>query len=450
MPVQRLRLSNPKTILFCLGCLSALAMAPVYAWPIMAVGYSALVYSLLKTTSWKQAGAYAFVFFLGYFLTGLYWVSSSLFVEIDLWWWALPFSFFGLPILLALFPTIIIAVFSIIPKLRFVAFVIAIILADISRGSLITGFPWNMPVHTWVNTDVMMTTLPYIGLYGLNAITILLFCIPALLNNISRAIYLMILIAISIVPITKTDINNIPDNIVMIQANIPQNEKWGADYLWRNFNRYIDMSQDAIMDKTAPQIIIWPETAMSQYFLSYEEPQTIFETFLRDLPDESILITGLLNHAGDENYNSIAVFNRQGDIIAQYDKHHLVPFGEYMPFGLDTITGFNNFSAGPKPELIRLDDQNINFLPLICYESIFSTYVNNSTYGGLLLVLTNDSWFGKTAGPYQHFDHARFRSIEANQPALRLSGNGISAIIDNHGQIKQISKLNHQAIIFSK
>ncbi len=320
-------------------------------------------------------------------------------------------------------------------------------MADIARGHLFTGFPWNLPAHTWVNIDIMMATLPFIGLWGLNSLTIILFCLPVFIQNkITRTCYIILLIGLSFLSFPKDGSMSLPQNISLIQANIPQHEKWDPKFIWRNFDRYIEMSNQTILNQE-PQIIIWPETAISQNFLNYKQPYQEFRNFLKSLPENSILITGYLNFKVDKAYNSLVVFNRDGDMIAQYDKHHLVPFGEYMPFGLDTITGFSNFQEGGAPELIRLDKQNINFLPLICYESIFPRHSKAATQGSIIIQITNDSWFGNTAGPYQHFDHARLRAIENRRPFIRLSGNGLSGVINENGHIQSLSQLNKKAII---
>lgn len=420
-------------------------MAPVYAWPLMMIGYCALLWFLMSAKTSKQIAIYTFLFFFGYFLTSLYWVSSSLFVDLQSWWWALPFSFAGLPFILALFPTILLSIISRIKRFRIPLFIVGLIIADIARGFLFTGFPWNLPTHTWTRTNVMMVTLPHIGFWSLNSLTIILFCLPLLLKNLFRYVYIALFALITFIPITIINTeSNLPDNIIMVQANISQHEKWDRNYIWRNFDRHIDMSLTAIKN-SEPQVIIWPETAIAEGFIQSPVPRTEFLNFLTSLPKDSLLITGYLNYEGDNAYNSIAIFNRDGQIISKHDKHHLVPFGEYMPFSLDTVTGFSNFTAGAKPASLAVN--KINFIPLICYESIFSKYVGRAENNALLLNLTNDSWFGNTAGPYQHFDHMIFRTMESGIPAVRLSGNGISAIIRSDGTPLNISKLNEQSII---
>ncbi len=454
--VKTLLTQRPKTILFFLGCLSALAMAPVYAWPLMVIGYSTLLYYLVKTVHWKTTSIYGFVFFFGYFLTSLYWISNSLFVEIDRWWWALPFSFMGLPFVLSLFPTFFIGIASYIPQFKPIVYIIALITADLARSHLFTGFPWNLPIHTWVNTDlIMMMALPHLGFYTINSLTIVIFTLPYFAFTTFR--YKKAISAISILLYTTllfynvssevTEKSNSDHTIVMIQGNIAQKDKWDPDKIWDNFNRYITMSQNAI-ETNKPHIIIWPETAISQRLIETHRGHKIFTSFLSRLPEDSVLITGILTHDDNSHFNSIHVYDTQGTILSSYNKHHLVPFGEYMPLGLDTITGFSGFTSGSLPNHINIKHLNFSFLPIICYESLFSHYISSTDNSSTILNLTNDAWFGKTAGPYQHFDHMIFRAAESKKNAIRLSGNGVSGYINREGQVQNISSLNKQKTIY--
>lgn len=459
--MKRLLISNnPKTILFCCGCLSALAMAPVYFWPLIITGYSVLLYTLVTLQrEARQNALLAFVFFFGYFLTGLYWTSSSLFIDFDRWWWALPFSFAGLPFLLALFPTILVYGASYIPACTITRFILALILADFLRSFIFTGFPWNMPAHAMVNVDAVMALLPNIGFHVFNALIIFICCIPAiilirakmhakpLVYSALLSLFLCLLLVVNFIKPQKEVSNTAPENVIMVQANIPQHEKWDRDLKRRNLNRYIAMSRASLKKNNEPVVVIWPETAISQSMLSNPTMRAEFYSFLNSLPEGSHLITGYLYATQEGHFNALAVLNRNGDIIDLYNKHHLVPFGEYMPFGLDTLTGVSNFRSGQNPRPISLPDSEDSFLPLICYEIIFSTYSLAATKGGVIINITNDAWFGNTAGPHQHFDHAVFRAKENNAIVLRLSGNGLSGIIAPSGHIHARTILNKKAVI---
>lgn len=432
---MKLRLPDiyPKTSLFCFGCFAALGMAPVYWWIFTAAAYGVLVRYLLKTVSSGQAGLYGFIFFFGFFLTGLYWTSASLFVDLKTWWWALPFSFVGLPVLLSLFPAFVLVIAGCAKRYRLAAFMLALVLADLGRSFLLSGFPWNLPLHGLVNNPIILAVIPYTGFFALNAgITLLfsgLYIFPRFLG-----IVLGILVLGGFLTSPATSRAQITDKtIVMVQANIPQQEKWNPAYIPRNIDRYIAMTETALNGMESPALVIWPETALSRNILGYPHFNARIRGMLDNLPQGSYLITGFLDHQDDAYFNALAVFNRNGDIVSSYDKHHLVPFGEYMPFGLGTITGFDGFSAGTPPAPVTIG-QDVSFLPLICYEVIFPSYSRPASGADFILNITNDAWFGYTAGPYQHFDHARFRAAQARKPLLRLSGNGISAVIAADGR----------------
>tara|TARA_B100001750_G_C15479444_1_gene584492 strand:+ start:291 stop:1661 length:1371 start_codon:yes stop_codon:yes gene_type:complete len=453
--VKPLLKNNPKTILFCAGCLSALAMAPVYAWPIMAFGYSLLLYYLVKLARGPvQTAIYAFLFFFGYYLVGLYWTSSSLFVEIEHWWWALPLSFAGLPLLLCIAPTALFALTGLITRYRVIPIMAVLIVMDMIRSVLFTGFPWNMPIHGFLHNDTGMALLPIIGFYPLNALIVIFSCIPAFITlylkqykMVSVVVFATFALLTELIPLGHSpSISSIPSNVIMVQANIPQKEKWVPQYIERNLDRYINMSREAVTTSD-PYIIIWPETAISQSLLTYPELQQKFYSFLNNLPDNSYLITGYLYQTQEGYFNALAVLDKNGEINDIYNKHHLVPFGEYMPLGLDTITGVSNFRNGPIPKNIELTGRNFQFLPLICYEIIFSSYANNANPDAVILNITNDAWFGKTAGPYQHFDHAILRAIENKKVIFRLSGNGLSGIILPDGKVANLTGLNHTDVI---
>ena len=408
-----------------------------------------------QAVGFKQSALYGFLFFFGYFLVSLYWTSSSLFVDIEYWWWAMPFSFAGLPILLCITPALLLGLTGLLPKFRLPTIIVVLIIIDVIRSVLLTGFPWNMPIHGFIHSDIIKTILPLIGFHPLNAFIVLFLCIPTCLlylqkklRYIGYGLYSIVCLFIGFYPISQiqSSTQSIPENIVMVQANIPQNEKWSQDYLERNLSRYIEMTKDGIKNDR-PHIIIWPETAISQSLLTYPNLHKQFYNFLNDLPDGSYLITGYLYRNQEGHYNSLAVLDKYGIIENIYDKHHLVPFGEYMPLGLDTITGVSNFQSGTIPSTIDIRDRNFRFLPLICYEIIFSSYAKAITDNSIILNITNDAWFGNTAGPYQHFDHAILRAIENRAMVFRLSGNGLSGIILPDGRVAYLTGLNVPAII---
>jgi apolipoprotein N-acyltransferase len=408
-------------------------MAPIYLWPVTLTGYAILINFLIFEKSKKQIFLKTFLFFFGFHICGLYWVSSSLFVDFETWWWALPFSLIGLPLFCALHPSLFALLTAWLPKFKWLGYCAAFAFADWVRAYTFTGFPWNFPIHGMVN-NVVMFMLPMIGFYALNASIIFVAGLMTLNRKFCMIIFLL-LVSIWFVPLSimVNKSNSPPNNTVLVQANIAQKDKWDPDQVLQHLNTYILMSQAAVK-KDEPHIIIWPETVLSQNLLSYPPAKIMMNGFLESLPENSLLVSGYLNHHNDKNYNSLIVKNKSFESFSKYDKHHLVPFGEYMPFGIDTITGFKGFSSGDLPKPINVGSENV--FPLICYEIIFPRYMKSDNNYDYILNITNDSWFGKTAGPYQHMDQARLRAIEFQKPVLRLSGNGISGWIETNGLIR--------------
>ncbi|MDP1907418.1 MAG: apolipoprotein N-acyltransferase, partial [Hyphomicrobium sp.] len=247
----------------------------------------------------------------------------------------------------------------------------------------------------------------------------------------------------------------------LVQPSIPQREKWQGHLQVRNFERHLDLSQrnanGDIDGAKGIQLIVWPEAAMP--FRPLDTPAAL-TAIGEAVPDGAHLVAGLLRveevppHATGRArrvLNSLAAFDSRGQPTALYDKTHLVPFGEYLPFqvalesiGLEQLTRIRGgFDVGPTPRpLVRIAGLP-PFAPLICYEAIFpGAVVQTSERPAALLNLTNDGWFGNTTGPRQHLHQTRVRAVEEGLPAIRSANNGISAVIDARGQTVVRLELN--------
>jgi apolipoprotein N-acyltransferase len=232
----------------------------------------------------------------------------------------------------------------------------------------------------------------------------------------------------------------------LVQANIDQHHKWDPDLRADSFRRHLSLSGSAPADNApAPTLVIWPETA-SAYVL--DEDPVARELIAEATPKGGHLLTGF-NRFDFENepkraWNSLGVLNDKGDIEAIYDKHRLVPFGEFLPWravlsriGLKKITdGSIDFQPGDGPASLAIGAIPA-FSPLICYEAIFTGDVApRDQRPAWLLNVTNDAWFGKSSGPYQHLAMARMRAIEEGLPLVRSANTGISAVIDPLGRVR--------------
>jgi apolipoprotein N-acyltransferase len=243
--------------------------------------------------------------------------------------------------------------------------------------------------------------------------------------------------------------------IRVADSGLGQAEKWQnrPDQEWRVLQRYLDAS-GAPSDDNADSIVIWPEGAIPVVnFFMFEDPN--FMAALGQGLGDRVLITGLTRREpradGLAYFNSAAVIdgvNSEARVSQIYDKHHLVPFGEYIPFW-NLVSNFNiaplqrigaGFEAGPPPTRLIVPGAPPAVV-LICYEAIFPGMVPHSDgRPGWIVMVTNDAWFGGGTGPYQHYAMARYRAIEEGLPIARAASGGISAIVDAYG--REVSATN--------
>jgi apolipoprotein N-acyltransferase len=255
----------------------------------------------------------------------------------------------------------------------------------------------------------------------------------------------------------------------IMQPNIPQDEKFNYSAKQQIMSRYVSLSEraDAAADDGASNglhdvtHLIWPESAFP-FFLT-REPDAM-ATIAEMLAPSTTLITGAASRAepvpgrrGLRAYNSVYVIDHNGTFLARYDKLHLVPFGEYLPFqdflerlGFMQLTKVQGgFLPGERRRKIAVPGAP-DMLPLICYEIIFpGEAVPKGERPGWLLNVTNDAWFGISAGPYQHFQQAKVRAIEEGLPLVRAANNGVSAVIDPLGRVVGALPLGHEGLLDS-
>lgn len=490
-------------VAFAAGGLSVLAMAPIFAWPILFATLSVLVWlldganvqNLEPATGWKilvrrnlalmwRAGVTGWMFGFGYFLFGLYWIGEAFLVEAEKFAWLLPFAVSLMPAGLALFyglATALSALFWRCGPARIIALALGFLSAEWLRGRLFTGFPWNSLGYGLTGTDALMQSASVFGIDGLAFFAILIFASPAILMDGKAgragpirwrfpAAMLLVLIMAAIAGHIRLGAppSGATENVRLriVQPNIPQIEKWKPDNRLWIFQRHLDLSRRnaALAEDGLDGVthLIWPEAA-SPFFLA--ESKDALQLIAELLPASATLLTGAIRFetvghtaSGQEKrniFNSIYVMDHEAKILSVYDKIHLVPFGEYLPFqqmleaiGLEQLTRLRGgFAAGPGPRFLKAPGVP-DFSPLICYEIIFSGAVNEGTVRSTwLLNVTNDAWFGQSAGPHQHFHQARVRAVEEGLPLVRAANTGISAIVDPYGRVLHKLSLNTQGVI---
>lgn len=439
------------------GAVAAWAMPP-HAFPPALIALHAPLFLLLCGAGGKWAG-----FLLGwsaafaFHLLGLSWVGEAFLVEAEKFGWMRPFAMAGLPAGLAILTGLAGMPFVLLRTRRAIAdlplFAALMLAAEWLRGTILTGFPWNLPVQTWDGVAGVSQAVAWIGPYGLSLLTVLAaaaFALAALLppRRAAAAIALASLPLALAAGLGGWRLAQAPAEMPvvsgatlrLVQPNIPQREKWLPANRASHFRRHLDMSSGA--GSAGVSHIIWPEAATA--FLLLETPNAL--AAIQDvIPPGGALITGTprrLPNGPDGSLfgNSVVILDDAGAVAAAYDKHHLVPFGEYVPLRrwlpVDRLApGRGDFTPGPGPRTLAVPGAP-RVSPLVCYEGIFPGQVmDRSDPADWLLNITNDAWFGSSAGPHQHLAIARLRAIEQGLPMIRVANTGISAVIDPYGRI---------------
>lgn len=436
-------------------------MAPTNISLLLIIGLSGLYILLHRSVTPCAAALIGFFFSLGYFGFSLSWIGNALLVEDNPYWWAWPLAVSGLPIILSAFTALACYIHKQICKdknnyLTYALFVILIFAAELARGTMFTGFPWNLYGYTWIDILPIAQIAGLYNIYLLSFITIFWCASPAYLLTAQNHKFLKLFISIFIVStlifsylfgvnIINNQKNNMlePYDFKLVQPNFAQSEKWKMENRTPNFLKLIELSKYNESDAQGKKAyyIIWPETAISQDLLNSEWVHQSIKSMLSQYPAPAYLITGALRYEKQKYYNSVIIFNNESQIIDTYNKSHLVPFGEYMPLSniidIAPIVGFSGFENGDGKKTITLPE-DIRFTPLICYEIIFPEFYlkNRSNKSDFIINVTNDAWYGQSAGPYQHLVQTQFRAIENQIPVFRAANTGISAAISSTGKIK--------------
>jgi apolipoprotein N-acyltransferase len=462
------------------GAISALAHPPFFAFFLLWLTMPVLVWLIDGSVTSGKSGrlrrlrpafAAGWWFGFGYFLVSLWWLGNAFMVEADAFAWALPLGVIALPAGLALiwgFAAVVAGLLWSEDWRRIFALAAAFGAAEWIRGLLFTGFPWNAIGYGLTAGEVMMQSASLIGLYGLNVLAVVVFAAPATLfpapesgrRPFAMAALSVVLVAVlglyGFLRLSHADDRTVEGvRLRLVQPAVAQAEKWKPENKEAIFRSYLDLSADPALGPMGPEtVLIWPESAFP--FVLTREPGALGA--IGDLlPPGATLVTGAARVAtatagGREVFNSLYVIDHEGVIEDAYDKIHLVPFGEYLPFqrtlesiGLEQLTRLRGgFAAGTRRRPMSLPGAPA-FSPLICYEIIFpGAVVPNSPRPGFMLNLTNDAWFGRTPGPYQHLYQARVRAVEEGLPLVRSANTGISAVTDAYGRIVASTKLEEK------
>lgn len=457
------------------GAATGLSLAPLHLLPF-AFGHAALLVAVAGAGSVRGAAFRAWLWALGYHVAGLHWIANAMLVNAGEHAWLIPFANIGLPAVLALYAGLAGGLARLLFRsgwplwLGFAALYTG---AEWVRGNALTGFPWNLPSATVDGWLPLLQPAALVGTYGLSLLVMLVTTAPALWwgglwpdrtrarrgRIIGSALAGSLLLAMAaggmlrqaaVPPVTSAEGRVAGTVIRVVQGNVPQRDKWNPllkpDHLRRymalsDAGRPADQRAPGLADDARPTVVAWPETAVAH--LVNDSPD-LFGALARAAPDGGSLLFGAprLGRTGrtETVHNSVFAVGSGGAVSWFFDKAHLVPFGEYVPLRTilpvtPIVQGRRDFIPGPGPKTLDLPGAPPVSL-LICYEAIFpGGAVASGRRPAWLLNATNDAWFGRWSGPYQHLAIARLRAIEQGLPMVRAANTGISTVIDPAGRI---------------
>lgn len=443
-----------------------LVFAPFIAFPVWLI-----LTEIHQQASWKKSFALGWLFGLGYFTVGLYWITFSLGVDIAVFWWLVPFALLGIPAALAVYVgtmTVFLQLTRSSGFSRCFWFAALWTTTEIAWGTGPLALPWNPLGDIWTGFDPILQTLSVVGIYGLTLFTALFVSFPIMLRpsqlsslRISYVAGLFILFGITtswgMIRPSHTPLEKQKEKtwVRLVQPCVPLEMSWDKNKAKAQMDDLLRLSSTP-SDKT-PNIVIWPESALP---LLLDEDAGARQYIVQSLPAGAYLASGSLSRIrrpGEKVivHNSLVMVDPNADVVAKYDKHHLVPYGEYLPLrkyipdGIRKVTsGEIDYTPGMGSATVDIDPIPA-FSPLICFEGIFSAQVvaPGEPRPKWMLNITNDAWFGHTSGPYQHLQLARMRSIEEGIPLVRVANSGISAVFDAFGREVARKPLGEKGIL---
>jgi len=447
------------------GALAAPGQAPWGLWPLTLLGMAAMLWLVARAPSARAAFGRAFLAGLGHFGPVMAWIIEPFFVEPEVTGWMAPFALGLMAAGMALFWALPAALgwrAGRHPAARIWLAALGILIFENLRGVLFTGFPWAMSGHVWIGTPAdQLAALG--GALLLSALSLGLaaaLAMAALRLGQGRRLRAGLALALALAALggawgygAARLAQPLPEGpgltLRLVQANVPQALKWHPDLVRGFYERHLDLS--AAPGAPLPDLVIWPETAVP-FFLERPGDGLIMAAEAAGVP----LVMGIQRaepaETGNTRYfNSLALIDTAGGVQAVYDKHHLVPFGEYIPvigawaqqqgWGGLAAQVLAGYTAGPGPALMDLGPAGLA-LPLICYEAVFPRNLRGTARPDWILQATNDAWFGHRTGPYQHLAQAQLRAVESGLPLVRAANTGVSAFVDARGRVIASLALN--------
>tara|TARA_Y100000590_G_scaffold165878_1_gene189943 strand:+ start:662 stop:2185 length:1524 start_codon:yes stop_codon:yes gene_type:complete len=451
-----------------LGLISSFSLPPynffflnLLTFPFLLI-YLILNHKKGKLTSFKIGLLFGF----GYFISNLYWITNALTFE-DNFKPLIPFALILIPLFLGAFyglATFLSSFFSLDKKFSSILiFSFFFSLVEFIRSFIFGGFPWNLIAFSLANYINFLQVLSIVGTYSFNLLCITFFLLPAIIffnykktSKLFISFFIFVTLLLNFLYgsfiIKKNNQNNevnLDFSIKIISPDIDINRYFQNESIEKIILELVNLSDP---NKSENTIFIFPEGVLPNIYL--EDLKNYSYIFKENYSNQHKIIMGINSKHDSEIYNSMVVLDNNLNILEQYNKNKLVPFGEYLPFenflqrlGIKKITqGYGSFSRDNKRNIVNIN--NLKFLPLICYEIIYSGNINKTKDNfDFILNISEDGWFGNSVGPIQHFSHSIFRSIEEGKNLIRSANNGISAIINSNGQIIEYLDSTEKGVI---
>jgi len=454
-----------------LGLLAVAALPPLYVIPVLWPTFAGLAILIMTADKWHQAALEGWLFGLGWFGGGLYWIGYAFLVDAARYEALLPVAVIGVAAGMALYTALSMLLFYFIRN-RIGSWIVILVPAFAAcwtvgewfRSWVLTGFPWNPLASVWGYSTVMMQSVAWIGSLGLSFLTAIVFVSPILLwesekpsrrraaiKMLSLCMILPLLWLAGTWRIEGSNLLTQKDIVLrLVQPAIPQALKWHPDLRQQHVLKQMAMSKRSQGPLGPPTHVIWAETNVPYLIVP---GSSIPGSLAAAVPSKGTLIFGAPRRdQTGKAYNSLFVINDDGKIEAVYDKSHLVPFGEYVPLRsylpFKKLTeGRGDFTKGPGPVTLHVKGLP-PFAAIICYEVIFPGHVvDPADRPSWILNITNDAWFGPSTGPRQHLVQAQLRAVEEGLPVVRVANTGISAVIDAYGRIRNRIDLDEQGVV---
>ncbi len=456
---------------FILGVITSFSLPPYNYLILNFITFPFLLFFFIqnyKESKWTSFKI-GWIFGFGYFISNIYWITNSLTFD-QTFKPLIPIALIVIPLFLGIFygtATLITSFFKLEKNFTaIIIFSIVFSIVEYIRSFIIGGFPWNIIAYSWTNYINSLQIISFIGTYALNLLSITLFLLPIVIlyeKNLKIKFLTILLLLFSLIAnylfgslVLKENnkkANNLDFTIKIISPKIDINRFLQYEDPEKSIKELINLSNP---EKSKKTIFIFPEVVLTNLY--FEDLNKYKKLFSEKYSANHIIFMGMRSNkiinGKSKIYNSLVVIDHKANLLAKYDKNKLVPFGEFVPFenffskfGLKKITqGYQSFSASNTRSIINLYDKN--FLPLICYEIIYSGKLKKLQQNfDFIINISEDGWFGNSVGPHQHFSHSIFRAIEEGKYLIRSANNGISAYISPNGKIIKKLESTQEGVI---